>query len=80
MPDDPGQKLVRLIAPRGTDSANFGTTAYPVGADGTITVPEQVAVDLTHGAGFSLAPEQPLQPEDEIANEVAAALNSDPEV
>ena len=31
---DPGQRLVRLVAPRGTDEANFGTTAYRVADDG----------------------------------------------
>jgi hypothetical protein len=76
MPD----KMVRLVAPAGTDECNFGTTRYRVADDGTVVVPEEVAKDLVHGAGFAMAAEQPLQPEDEIANEVAAAFETDPEV
>jgi len=53
------EQMVRLIAPPGTDEANFGTTRYRVRDDGTVTVPAEVAKDLTHGAGFCLAPEQP---------------------
>jgi hypothetical protein len=55
MPD----KLVRLIAPPGTDECNFGTVRYRVHDDGTVTVPAEVATDLVHGAGFALAPDQP---------------------
>jgi hypothetical protein len=73
MPDT-SQRLVRLIAPKGTDEANFGTTAYRVADDGTITVPEQVAVDLMHGAGFAMAP---VQPEDDPAEDPFA---NDPEL
>ena len=47
------EKMVRLIAPPGTDECNFGTTRYRVHDDGTVTVPEQVARDLVHGAGFA---------------------------
>jgi hypothetical protein len=70
MPD----KMVRLVA-----QCNFGTTRYRVGDDGTVVVPEEVAKDLVHGAGFAMA-DQPLQPEDEIADEIAAAFETDPEV
>jgi hypothetical protein len=52
-------KMVKLIAPAGTDECNFGTTRYRIGDDGTVTVPDYVAKDLTHGAGFALAPDQP---------------------
>jgi hypothetical protein len=57
MPD-----IVRLIAPPGTDGCNYGTVRYRVGDDGTVTVPADVARDLMHGAGFAMAPVQPLQP------------------
>lgn len=57
------EQMVRLIAPPGTDEANAGTTRYKVHDDGTITVPMRVAVDLMHGAGFAMAPEdqQPME-------------------
>jgi hypothetical protein len=76
MPD----KMVRLVAPAGTDECNFGTTRYRVGDDGTVTVPAEAAKDLVHGAGFALAPvtAQPAQPGAAAADEVAAALDSDP--
>jgi hypothetical protein len=74
------EKMVRLVAPTGTDECNFGTTRYRVGDDGTVVVPEEAAKDLVHGAGFSLAPVtmQPAQPADDAADAVAAALDSDP--
>ncbi len=75
----PDENLVRLIAPPGTDECNFGTVRYRVGDDGTVTVPAEVAKDLVHGAGFSVAPIQPVQP-DEAADAVAAAFSDDPEV
>jgi hypothetical protein len=79
---DASQRLVRLIAPKGTDSANYGTTEYRVADDGTIVVPAEVAKDLVHGAGFALAPVtvQPVQPADAPVDVVAAALETDPEV
>lgn len=88
MPDN--EHLVRLVAPPGTDECNFGTVRYHVHDDGTVTVPAEVAKDLVHGAGFSLAPVQPVtaqpaqppqppQPHDDAAD-VAAALSSDPAV
>ena len=73
MPD----KMVRLVVPAGTDECNFGTTRYRVHEDGTITVPAEVAKDLVHGAGFAMAPTQPA---DVAVDEVAAALETDPEV
>ena len=77
---DASQRLVRLIAPKGTDSANYGTTEYRVADDGTIVVPAEVAKDLVHGAGFALAPVQPVQPVAAAADEVAEALSDDPEI
>jgi hypothetical protein len=74
MPNDPGQKLVRLIAPAGADECNYGTTRYRVGADGTVVVPEMVAQDLVHGAGFAMAP---VQPQDDPADD---PLANDPEL
>jgi hypothetical protein len=79
----PDEQLVRLIAPPGTDGCSFGTTRYPVGDDGTVIVPMTVAQDLMHGAGFALAPEQPMPSEqpDETADEMAiAGAFGDPEV
>jgi hypothetical protein len=58
-------KMVRLIAPAGTDECNFGTTRYLVHEDGTLIVPAEVAADLTHGAGFALALDQPA---DDVAS------------
>jgi hypothetical protein len=74
------EKLVRLVAPAGTDECSLNETRYVVGPDRTVTVPFEAVDGLTRVGGFTLAPEQPLSPDDEIANEVAAALNSDPEV
>ena len=71
MPD----KMVRLVAPAGTDECNFGTTRYRVADDGTVVVPEEAARDLVHGAGCAPAP---VQPADATVDEVAAALGSDP--
>jgi hypothetical protein len=51
------RKFVRLIAPAGTDEANFGETRYKVHDDGTVVVPFAAARDLMHGAGFAMAPE-----------------------
>jgi hypothetical protein len=78
----PDEQLVRLIAPPGTDGCSFGTTRYPVGDDGTVIVPMTVAQDLMHGAGFAMAPVQPMPPADETAaDELAiAAAFGDPEV
>lgn len=67
------EKMVRLIAPPGTDECNFGTTRYRVHDDGTVTVPEQVARDLVHGAGFAPAPKQPAG-EDGHGADVAPAV------
>jgi hypothetical protein len=74
---DPSQRLVRLIAPKGTDEANFGTTAYRVADDGTITVPIEAVDGLTRVGGFTLAP---VQAADAPIDEIAAALEGDPEV
>jgi hypothetical protein len=69
----PDEQMVRLVAPPGTDEANFGTTRYRVGDDRTIVVPARVAADLVHGAGFAMAPVQPVPPPDvDAANEVTA--------
>jgi hypothetical protein len=68
------EKMVRLVAPAGTDECNFGTVRYRVGDDGTVVVPEQVAADLMHGANFSLAP---MQPQDDPADD---PLANDPEL
>jgi hypothetical protein len=79
----PEEQMVRLIVPPGTDEANYGTTRYKVHDDGTITVPAEVAKDLAHGAGFSLAPVQPVtvQPAQPVPDEDAvAAAFGDPEV
>jgi hypothetical protein len=71
----PEEQMVRLIAPPGTDEANYGTTRYKVHDDGTITVPAEVAKDLVHGAGFFLAPVQPVtvQPAQPVPDEDAVA-------
>jgi hypothetical protein len=58
-------KMVKLIAPQGTDECNQGTVRYRVHEDGTVTVPDYVAADLMHGAGFALAPDQPA---DDVAS------------
>jgi hypothetical protein len=81
----PEEQMVVLIAPRGTDEANFNETRFKVRDDGTITVPMSVAVDLMHGAGFAMAPVQPvtlqpIQPDAAAADEVSAALDADPEI
>jgi hypothetical protein len=58
--------MSKLIAPVGTDEsawpgtmrvANifYSDTSYRVRDDGTVTVPDYVAKDLVHCAGFSLA-------------------------
>ena len=77
-------EMVRLIAPPGTDEANFGTTRYRVHEDGTITVPTEVAADLMHGAGFALAPVQPVPPQPmqpaPPVDVVAEALDEDPAI
>ena len=71
------EKMVRLIAPPGTDECNYGTVRYRVHDDGTVTVPEEVAKDLVHGAGFALAPEQPASDDGsgaDVTPPVAASL------
>jgi hypothetical protein len=80
----PEEQMVVLIAPRGTDEANYGTTRYKIHDDGTITVPMSVAVDLMHGAGFAMAPVQPAPPQPvqpaPPVDVVAEALDEDPAV
>jgi hypothetical protein len=48
-----------------------------IGSAATAVVPEVVAKDLNHGAGFTMAP---VQPTDDATDEVAAALDTDPEL
>jgi hypothetical protein len=43
----------RLRAPKGTDEANFGQTAFKVGDDGTVEVPDEAVGSLTSVGGFS---------------------------
>lgn len=46
----------RLRAPHLCDEASVGTRLYPVGLDGTVTVPDEDAVAL-YAAGFIDEPE-----------------------
>ena len=73
MPD----KMVRLVAPAGTDECSLNETRYVVGADRTVMVPFEAVDGLTRVGGFVLAP---IQPPDVAVDEVAAALETDPEV
>jgi hypothetical protein len=50
MPD-----LIALRAVFGQDEANHGTVRYRVGADGTLTVPPEVAAYLIKNGGFAAA-------------------------
>ena len=46
-------KMVRLKAPDGTDTVNYGTKAYRVDNDGTVGVPIEAVDDLLTTGGFT---------------------------
>jgi hypothetical protein len=70
---DASQRLVRLIAPKGTDSCSYGETGFQVATDGTVTVPFEAVDGLTRVGGFTLAPVPQDDPTDD-------PLANDPEV
>jgi hypothetical protein len=56
----------RLRAPKGTDEANYGQTAFKVQDDGTVDVPDEAVASLVGVGGFS------------EVTEPAPAVDSDP--
>lgn len=51
-------ETVNLIAPPGTDEANFAGNRYRVGNNGTINVPVEASVGLLATGGFIVSPEK----------------------
>jgi hypothetical protein len=49
----------RLRAPKGTDEANYGQTAFKVQDDGTVDVPDEAVASLVGVGGFSEVPTEP---------------------
>ena len=68
------EKMVRLVAPAGTDECSFGETRFPVAADRTVTVPLEAVDGLTRVGGFVVAA---VQPQDDPADD---PLANDPEL
>jgi hypothetical protein len=46
-------KFHKLTAAKGTDEANFEGTSYPVGDDGTVSVPQEAVDSLVSLGGFT---------------------------
>jgi hypothetical protein len=65
---DASQRLVRLIAPKGTDSCSYGENAFQVAPDGTVTVPLEAVDGLTRVGGFTLSPDQPTSASEDVSS------------
>jgi hypothetical protein len=76
------RKLVRVYGPSGCDEMSYGTEKFVKHEDNHFDVPREALAGLLTVGGFTLAPVtmQPAQPADSPVDEVAAALETDPEV